>query len=60
LRPRQGTKLLGPISLSFGISEWHPPFGRENAPLIADADAALYRAKRAGRDRAIVAERLAA
>lgn len=60
LRPRQGTKLLGQVSMSFGLSEWHAAFGRENAPLIADADAALYRAKRAGRDRAIVAERLAA
>ncbi len=60
LRPRQGTRSLGSISLSFGVTEWDPAFGRDNAPLIANADAALYRAKRTGRDRAVVAERLAA
>ncbi len=60
LRPRQGTQSLGSVSLSFGVTEWEPAFGRDNAPLVANADAALYRAKRAGRDRAVVAERLAA
>lgn len=60
LRPRQGTRSLGSISLSFGVTEWNAAFGRDNAPLVANADAALYRAKRAGRDRAVVAERLAA
>lgn len=60
LRPRQGARALGPVSLSFGVAEWGAGLGRDNAPLIASADAALYRAKREGRDRAIVADRLAA
>lgn len=60
LRARQGSRALGTISLSFGVSEWSAELGRDNAPLIASADAALYRAKREGRDRAIIAERLAA
>ena len=60
LRPRQGSRPLGPISLSFGIAGWNEGMGRDNSPLIASADAALYRAKRAGRDRAVLAEQMAA
>jgi diguanylate cyclase (GGDEF)-like protein len=60
LRPRQGSRALGPISLSFGVADWGVSLGRDNAPLIASADAALYRAKRSGRDRAVIAEQLAA
>ena len=40
---------LGPVSASFGVAQWD---GREcPQALLARADAALYRAKRAGRDR---------
>ena len=60
LRARHGAQALGAISMSFGITEWSKDMGRDNAPLIASADAALYDAKRAGRNRAMLAERLAA
>jgi predicted signal transduction protein with EAL and GGDEF domain len=57
LWPRQGARALGPISLSFGVAECGEVLGRDNPPLIASADAALYRARGEARDRAIVAER---
>ncbi len=60
LRPRHGARALGSISLSFGVADWSAALGRDNAPLIATADAALYRAKRDGRDRAVLATPLAA
>jgi len=43
----------GPVSASFGVAQWD---GREGPQaLLARADAALYRAKHAGRDRVEVA-----
>lgn len=60
LRARHGSQSLGAISMSFGVAEWSKDLGRENAPLIASADTALYQAKRGGRNRSILAERLAA
>jgi diguanylate cyclase (GGDEF)-like protein len=44
-----------PITVSAGIAAWEP--GDTAETLIARADAALYRAKEAGRNRAIVAGR---
>jgi len=41
----------GVVSLSVGVAEWCP--GEHAAQLLERADAALYRAKREGRDRAI-------
>lgn len=41
------------ISLSIGVARWRP--GRSTAEVLADADRALYAAKRAGRDRVAVA-----
>lgn len=60
LRVAHGGRALGPVSMSFGIAVWHPSMGPDRAPLVAAADAALYRAKRDGRNRAVLAERLAA
>jgi diguanylate cyclase (GGDEF)-like protein/PAS domain S-box-containing protein len=49
---------LGRITVSIGVSEL-PAHGTSPAELLAAADAALYRAKRDGRDRVVVAEPLA-
>lgn len=45
------------ISCSFGVAEWRR--GQELDAAIARADAAMYQAKRAGRDRVVCAEPLA-
>jgi diguanylate cyclase (GGDEF)-like protein len=44
----------GPVTLSFGIAAY-PAHGDSGEALIRAADAALYEAKRGGRDRAVVA-----
>jgi diguanylate cyclase (GGDEF)-like protein len=44
-----------PISVSAGVAAWEP--GDTSETLVARADAALYRAKDAGRNRVIVAGR---
>ena len=44
---------LGPISLSVGVSSF-PTNGATGEALLGAADAALYRAKEAGRDRVMV------
>jgi diguanylate cyclase (GGDEF)-like protein len=46
---------LQPITLSLGVAA-NPGHGDTGAQLIRAADAALYRAKQAGRDRVVVAE----
>jgi diguanylate cyclase (GGDEF)-like protein/PAS domain S-box-containing protein len=48
-------KPLGPITISVGIAEY-PHHGATASQLMAEADGALYRAKKAGRDRVVVAE----
>lgn len=49
----------GPLSVtaSLGVSLAHPGATNNLAALIAAADAALYRAKHAGRDRVVIADR---
>jgi diguanylate cyclase (GGDEF)-like protein len=49
----------GKITLSIGIAEF-PAHGDSPEAVIASADAAMYQAKRAGRDRVAVAKRSAA
>ena len=46
---------LGPLSISVGIATL-PEHGVDGASLIHAADLALYRAKREGRDRVVIAE----
>jgi diguanylate cyclase (GGDEF)-like protein len=46
---------LGPLSISVGIATL-PVHGVDGASLIHAADLALYRAKREGRDRVVIAE----
>ena len=42
---------LPPITISLGVAQWQP--GQSHEQLLAAADAALYRAKQAGRNRAM-------
>ncbi|MEM7212187.1 MAG: GGDEF domain-containing protein, partial [Pseudomonadota bacterium] len=43
---------LGMITVSFGVAEWIP--GETASDVTARADAMLFKAKRAGRDRVVV------
>ena len=54
LSVRQNGRLLGSTSMSFGIADWSQNMDREGAALIQAADAALYQAKRDGRNRAAI------
>lgn len=54
LHIQQGGRLLGPISLSIGLAVF-PECGETSSELLDASDAALYRAKREGRDRVCVA-----
>ena len=51
----QGGRTLGPVTMSFGIACWEDHMERDGATFIKAADTALYRAKRAGRNRVAVA-----
>lgn len=51
---RQKGRTLGLTSMSFGIASWTPGADSNGQALIQAADAALYQAKREGRNRVIV------
>ena len=54
LEVRHHRETVGPVTLSIGVASF-PEHGAGGDALIAAADAALYRAKGAGRDRVVVA-----
>jgi diguanylate cyclase (GGDEF)-like protein len=59
LQLRHGQRALGPVSMSFGLADFAGS-DVSGPELILRADEALYRAKREGRNRAVLAERAAA
>ena len=54
LNVRQNGRLLGPVSMSFGIATWTDAMARDGSTLVQAADMALYRSKRGGRNRASI------
>jgi diguanylate cyclase (GGDEF)-like protein len=54
LNVRQNGQILGSTSMSFGIATWTKAMARDGSSLIQAADAALYQAKREGRNRAAI------
>lgn len=50
----QGGRMLGLTTMSFGIATWEENMERDGSTLIKAADAALYRAKREGRNRVVL------
>ncbi len=54
-RPSGPVQPLDPVTLSIGVASY-PQHGDTGAALLSAADAALYRAKTAGRDRVVAAE----
>lgn len=54
LMVQQGGRTLGSLTMSFGIATWEETMERDGSTLIKAADAALYRAKREGRNRVIL------
>ncbi len=55
LRVRHGQRVLDPVTLSLGVATY-PQNGASRDVLMQNADVALYRAKKEGRDRVCVAE----
>lgn len=54
LNVRQNGRTLGATSMSFGIATWTQAMARDGTTLVQAADAALYQAKREGRNRATI------
>lgn len=54
LTVHQGGRMLGLTTMSFGIATWEENMERDGSTLIKSADAALYRAKRDGRNRVVL------
>lgn len=54
LTVRQGERALGSVTMSFGLATWAPGMDREGVALLKAADAALYAAKRDGRNRLVI------
>ncbi len=54
LTVHQGGRMLGLTTMSFGIATWEENMERDGSTLIKAADAALYRAKRDGRNRVVL------
>ncbi|HUD27759.1 MAG TPA: diguanylate cyclase [Novosphingobium sp.] len=54
LMVQQGGRTLGSLTMSFGIATWEESMERDGSTLIKAADAALYRAKREGRNRVVL------
>jgi diguanylate cyclase (GGDEF)-like protein len=50
-------RTLGTVTMSFGIATWDESMERDGSTLITAADAALYRAKREGRNRVNIDKR---
>ena len=46
---------LGPLTVSLGVAI-HPAHGRTRTEILAAADAALYKAKEGGGNKAVIAE----
>ncbi|MFG3693788.1 GGDEF domain-containing protein [Stutzerimonas stutzeri] len=55
LHPTHGDRRLD-LTISIGVAILQPPMSRTPAQLLAAADAALYRAKRNGRNQVVVAD----
>ena len=51
---RHRNQALGSTSMSFGVASWRPGMDREGRAALQAADAALYRAKKEGRNRAVL------
>lgn len=51
---RSRNQSLGSTTMSFGVACWAPGMDRDGSILLQMADAALYRAKREGRNRTVI------